>query len=172
MVHAKWLGACLVGLVGLGTLNQADLAAAQGQVPLGYPTQPMYSPYTPMVGASYLSRRAYRTGRFHLATSATLWIDPAGAPGTAPSWSTLRAGLDRYPLLGGVEVPQAPAFVPGAVDDNVAPPVYQSAPQPTPAPAIAQPSGPNLSPPTVNPPAPAQPTPAAPASESNGPKEF
>lgn len=172
MVHAKWLGACLVGLVGLGTLSQADLAAAQGQVPLGYPTQPMYYPYTPMAGASYLPRRAYRTGRFHLVPSATLWIDPAGAPGTAPSWSTCAqdwTGI-RCSVAWSCRRPRRSRL--GAVGGDVAPPVYQSAPQPTPAPPIAQPSGPNLSPPTVNPPAPAQPTPAAPSPESNGPKEF
>lgn len=168
MTHAKWLGACLVGFVALAALSQPDWAAAQGQVPLGYPSQPMYYPYAPVVGAGHLPRRAYRTGRFYVAPSATLWIDPAGAPGLAPSWSTLRKGLDRYPLLGGVEVQPTPAFVPGAADGNVAQPGYDAAPQPT----LAPPMTPAPAPPAVNPPAPAPapPTPAAPA--PNGPKEF
>jgi len=172
MTHAKWLGACLVGLVGLAALSQPDWAAAQGQVPLGYPSQPMYYPYVPVVGVGHLPRRAYRTGRFYVAPAATLWIDPAGAPGLAPSWSTLRKGLDRYPLLGGVEVQQTPAFVPGTADGNVAQPGYETVPQPTLAPPAGQPMTPAPVPPAVNPPVPSQPTPATPSPASNGPKEF
>jgi len=168
MSHAKWFGVCLIVLGSMGTLEPQSAsaqypsapspAALVGQVP-AVAGQPMYYPAIPMVGAAYvpgyvyLPRRAYRAPNRFLRPSAVFQVDVGGTPGIAPSWSTWRAGLDQYPLLGGVDVVPAPGLPNGYV-----PPPSNYAPslQPTPDPMSAQPSleaqppAPMLRPPVLN----------------------
>lgn len=184
MSHAKWCG---VGLIALGSMGllEPESASAQYQAPpstaavLGQmpavAVQPMYYPAVPIIGAAYvpgyayLPRRAYRVPNRFLRPSAAFQIDVGGTPGIAPSWSTWRAGLDRYPLLGGVDA--APAPVPAMAPEfsnGYAPPL-QPAPDPvTSQPSLeAQPSAPVLRPPVLNAPAaepvPPEPVPVPPA---------
>ncbi len=178
MSQAKWLGVCLVALGSMGLLEPEPAwaqyqappspAAVIGQMP-AVAVQPMYYPAVPMVGAAYVSgyaylpRRAYRAPNRFLRPSAAFQIDVGGTPGIAPSWSTWRSGLDRYPLLGGVDIAPAPApaMAPGLPNGYV--PSLQPTPDPlTSQPSLeAQPSAPVLRPPVLNAPA-AEPVPPEP----------
>lgn len=195
MTPAKWFGACLLTMGMLepgivvaqqpGNVPQPEQVIAPAPVVALVAGRPMYVPAAPMVapayvpGYVYLPRRAYRTSRFYLPPSAAYRIEVTGPPGIAPSWSTLRSGLDRFPLLGGVEL--GPAVTSGVPVGSATPPGYGSALQPMPDPvaspssaAVQQPTpAPVLRPPMTNSPATAPTSePASPSPAPSGPTEF
>jgi hypothetical protein len=164
MTRARSFMICLMALGGLSLLNPSTATAqvqgvappaANGQAPAAglVAAQPMYYYPVPMAGAVYapgyvyLPRRAYRHSRIYVAPAAVYQLQVAGPPGIAPSWSTLRAGLDRYPLYGGVVT--GPVLAPAVPGAYVAQPGDAPLVQPVPDPIGASP------PAEVPPPAPA-----------------